>query len=62
MRFILNLRDLNLYISPSHFKMEDWRTVIHLTFPNSKMATIDLEEAYLFVPIHPAYRKFLRFQ
>ncbi|XP_070517424.1 uncharacterized protein [Cardiocondyla obscurior] len=47
MRFILNLKDLNSYITPSHFKMEDWRTVIRLMTLNCKMATIDLENAYL---------------
>ncbi|XP_070522364.1 uncharacterized protein [Cardiocondyla obscurior] len=46
MRFILNLKDLNSYITPPHFKMEDWRTVIRLMTLNCKMATIDLEDAY----------------
>lgn len=27
-RLILNLRELNTYIVPPHFKVEDWRTVI----------------------------------
>lgn len=29
---------------------------------NYRMATIDLEDAYLLVPMHPSCRKFLRFQ
>jgi len=53
MRLILNLRDLNAYIRPPHFKMEDWRTVIRLMTQNCKMASIDLEDAYLLIPIHP---------
>lgn len=62
MRFILNLRNLNSYISPPHFKLEDWRTVIRLMLPHYKMATIDLEDAYLLVPVHHSYRMYLRFQ
>lgn len=30
--------------------------------PGTYMASIDLEEAYLLVTIHPSHRKFLRFQ
>ncbi|XP_011866158.1 PREDICTED: uncharacterized protein LOC105561098 [Vollenhovia emeryi] len=62
MRFILNLRKLNSYLLPPHFKMEDWRTVVRLMLPNFNMASIDLEDAYLLVPIHPSHRRFLRFQ
>lgn len=50
-RFILNLRDLNLHIEPPHFKLEDWRTVVRLMLPGTHMATLDLEDAYLLVPI-----------
>ncbi|XP_011858590.1 PREDICTED: uncharacterized protein LOC105556128, partial [Vollenhovia emeryi] len=62
MRFILNLKELNSYMDPPHFKLEDWRTVVRLMLPDFEMSSIDLEDAYLVVPIHPSYRKFLRFQ
>lgn len=61
-RFILNLKSLNKFISNSHFKMEDYRTVSKLIPSNGFLATIDLKEAYLLVPIAQAYRKYLRFQ
>ena len=61
-RFILNLRELNSFIDPPHFKLEDWRTVIRLMLPGMQMATLDLEDAYLLVPIFEDHRKFLRFQ
>jgi len=61
-RFILNLRDLNVYIEPPHFKLEDWRTVVRLMLPGTHMATLDLEDAYLLVSIFEGHRKFLRFQ
>lgn len=60
-RFILNLKRLNKYIKPDHFKMEDLRTVSRLVFPNFFMATIDIQDAYYLVPIHKASRKLLRF-
>lgn len=61
-RFILNLKALNKYIQPPHFKLEDWRTVVRLMLPGSFMATLDLEDAYFLVPIFRQHRKFLRFQ
>ncbi|XP_018373232.1 PREDICTED: uncharacterized protein LOC108767726 [Trachymyrmex cornetzi] len=61
-RFILNLKELNTHILPPHFKLEDWRTVVRLMLPNVEMASLDLEDAYLAVPIHPSYRKYLRFR
>lgn len=51
MRFILNLKNLNSYLSPPHFQLEDWRIVIQLLSQDSWMATLDLEDAYLQIPI-----------
>lgn len=61
-RFILNLKPLNKFISNSHFKMEDYRTASKLIPHDGFLATIDLKEAYLLVPIVPADRKYLRFE
>ncbi|CAK1578331.1 unnamed protein product [Parnassius mnemosyne] len=61
-RFILNLKSLNKFISKPHFKMEDYRTASKLIPQDGYLATIDLKEAYLLVPIHPRHRKYLRFQ
>ena len=60
-RFILNLKSLNNYIVCEHFKMEDLKTVSYLVSPGCFMASIDLEEAYFLVPIHPLSKKLLRF-
>lgn len=61
-RFILNLKQLNKFVRNSHFKMEDHRTASKMILQNSFMATIDLKESYLLVPINASYRKYLRFQ
>lgn len=61
-RFILNLKRLNEFIIAPHFKMEDWKTVIHLLSPGDFLASIDLEDVYFFLLIHQEDRKFLRFR
>lgn len=60
-RFILNLKELNQFIEPVHFKLEDGRTAARLLFQNCVMATLDLKDAYYMIPIHKDYRKYLRF-
>lgn len=61
-RFILNLKTLNRFILHKHFKMEDIRTASKLLSKDVYMATIDLKDAYFFVPIHKSCRKYLRFR
>lgn len=61
-RLILNLKSLNKHIRVSHFKLEDNKTVASLIQRNCSMATLDLQDAYLLVPIHVAYRKYFRFR
>lgn len=61
-RFILNLKLLNEFIHPPHFKLEDHKTVIKLLSPNCYMACIDLKDAYFLVPIAKEFKKYLRFE
>lgn len=61
-RFILNLKHLNRFVAHSHFKMEDHRIAAKMIPKNGFMASIDLKESYLVVPIAPCHRKYLRFQ
>lgn len=61
-RFILNLKELNKYITIQHFKLEDLRTVCKLLTKDCFMATIDLKEAYFSVNISQNSKKFLRFK
>lgn len=60
-RFILNLKNLNKYIVPTHFKLEDYRTAKNLITQNCFMASIDLKDAYFLLPIHSTHTKYLRF-
>ena len=60
-RFVFNLRKLNSFIEPKHFKMEDMRTVLGLISRGCFMATMDLKDAYFLIPIARSYKKYLRF-
>lgn len=60
-RFILNLKPLNKFIEKTHFKMEDYRTASKLIPQGGYLATIDLKEAYLLIPVSKNDRKCLRF-
>ena len=59
---ILNLIDLNQFITSHHFKMDTIATVINLMRTNCFMASIDLSNAYFSIPVLHAHRHFLRFK
>lgn len=61
-RFIINLKSLNKFISVKHFKIEDYRTATRLTSYSSFFAKLDLRDAYFLLPIHPKYKRYLRFK
>ena len=60
-RLILNLKLLNSYTVSGHFKMEDIRCVKDLLGKGDFMCKLDLRDAYLSIPVHPAHQKYLRF-
>ena len=60
-RVILNLRNFNEYVQPSHFKMNSLQSAIDLMRPRAYMASVDFKSAYYSVAIRPLYRKYLRF-
>ena len=61
-RMILNLKELNQYIEPHHFKMETFESTLKLIKPGSFLASIDLRHAYYSVNIAEKDRKYLCFQ
>ena len=60
-RPVINLRTLNQHTIARHFKMESIRTVKDLLHKGDFLTKLDLENAYLSVPLDPAHRKFVAF-
>ena len=60
-RPVIDLSTLNLFVDVSHFKMETIQSVLLSVRQGDWMASIDLKEAYLQIPVHPESRRFLRF-
>ncbi|KAM9319596.1 bromodomain and WD repeat-containing protein 1 [Gastrophryne carolinensis] len=60
-RMILNLKRLNRFIRYKRFKMESIFSVRQTLTRNVFMANLDLQDAYLHIPILEAHRKYLRF-
>ena len=60
-RPIIDLSTLNNYITSAHFHMETPRSVLNSIRPVDWMISLDLQDAYLQVPVHHDSRRFLRF-
>ena len=60
-RPVIILSHLNRFVDMSPFQMETIQSVLLSVCQGDWMASIDLKEAYLQVPVHPASRHFLRF-
>ena len=62
LRPVLNLRPLNAYIAPRHFKMETLGAVTSAIEINDYLTSLDLQDAFHHVLIHPDSRKYLQFR
>ena len=60
-RPVIDLSVLNHYIVKTRFHMETNSSVLRSIRKTDWMVSIDLKDAYLQIPIHPASLKFLRF-
>ena len=58
---IIDLSTLNHYVTSSRFHMETPRSVLNSIRPGDWMISLDLQDAYLQVPVHHDSRRFLRF-
>ena len=61
-RMILNLKNLNKFISHIHFKMDTLQSCINLMTRNCFIASLDLTDAYYSVSISPDSQKYLKFK
>ena len=61
-RMIIDLSDLNKFITKNHFKMDHLEVAADMLFPGAWLTSIDLKEAYYALPIHPEFQKYLVFQ
>ena len=60
-RPIIDLSTLNEYITSARFHMETPRSVLNSIRPGDWMISLDLQDAYLQVPVHHDSRRFLSF-
>ena len=60
-RMILNLKEFNKYVDKIHFKMETLQSILHLVTPQCWQTILDLQDAYLTVPVKFAHQIFLKF-
>ena len=60
-RLVIDLSHLIRFVAVSHFQLETIQSVLLSVRQGDWMASIDLKEACLQVPVHPASHHFLRF-
>ena len=60
-RPLIDLSRLNRSVAVSHFHMETSQSVLQSLRQGDWLVSLDLQDAYLQVPVHPASRRFLRF-
>ena len=60
-RPIIDLSTLNGYVTSSHFHMETPQSVLRSIRPGDWMISLDLQDAYLQVPVHRDSPRYLRF-
>ena len=60
-RPVFNLKALNQYLVVPHFKMETVGSIMAALSPGDWVTSIDMTDGYFHVPIHPQFRKYLRF-
>ena len=59
-RPVVDLKRLNKFIHCPHFHMETDRAIRAQLVQGEWAASIDMSDAYLHIPIHPAFKKYLR--
>ncbi|XP_041477327.1 uncharacterized protein LOC121425366 [Lytechinus variegatus] len=62
LRMILNMKMINEFIQPDHFRMETLASILPSLKALDWAASLDLRDAYFHIPIHPASRDLLGFR
>ena len=60
-RLILDLKELNNFIKKVHFKMDGLEDIASLICPNDYLASLDCQDAFLTIAMHPDCYKYLCF-
>ena len=60
-RPVVNLKALNQFLQPQHFKIEGIHILKDIIKPGDWLAKLDLKDAFLTVPIHHTHWKYLAF-
>jgi len=60
-RPIIDLKALNQYLKIPKFSMENLQSIWASLIPGNFTFSLDLQDAYFHIPVHPDSRKFLRF-
>ena len=61
-RPVINLRELNLFVTYEHFKQDTFPVVLDMIQPSDVFTKLDLSDAYFSLPIHPSFQKYLKFR
>ena len=59
-RGILNLKNLNEYVTVQHCKLESLKDVLDMITPGTWMASVDLKDAYYNIAINKDFIKYLK--
>ena len=60
-RLVINLKALNSWVQPQHFKLEGIQTLREVLDQNDWQAKLDLKVAYFTVPVHRDHQRSLWF-
>jgi len=61
-RQVSNLRPLNQFIQPRHFKMESLKSLPSLLREGDWMTSLDIRDAFFHIPLHPDQKDLFRFR